>query len=713
MQNKAIILSLFVCLIFSTISAQNYKDPKLPIESRINSLLKEMTLDEKVGQLVMPILEDANAALEQDVALGKAGTITAIRFAEFSAKTRNRIQKIAVEQTRLGIPLVFCFDVIHGYKTIFPTPLALSASWDTELVKKTAEVAAREASVTGIDITFSPMVDVARDARWGRISEGSGEDVLLNSLFAKAMVEGYQGDNLQSKYSVGACLKHFVGYGAAVGGRDYQFTELSERALRETYLPPFKAGIDAGAVSVMSAFNDISGVPAAANSFTLTQVLRNEWLFNGFVVSDWEAVDELKKHGVAQTDEEAAIAALSAGTDIEMRSKCYQSLIKGVKEKRFSEKIIDEAVRRVLRVKFMLGLFESPYTVEGEEKVEFLAKSHRELARKAAAESMVLLKNDNSLPLKEKGEITVLGEFANNRDVLGWWTGNGDRKDVVTVIDGLQANCPPNLKITHAATPQSINTKTVIVCVGESGNMFGEDHGRTDLALPWGQTEMIKQLKEAGHKVIVVVFNGRPLVLTEVEKYADAILLAWHPGTETGNALADVLLGNVNPSGKLTVTFPKKTGQIPIFYSERTSGRPDKDRYIDLDTNPLYPFGYGMSYTKFEYNNLRVSKSTISKNETVNVMVDISNKGRVNGKEIVQLYIRDKVASITQPRKKLIDFKKIEIHPGENRTVTFELKAEQLMILDKNMNQILEPGEFDLFVGRNSSDVLTQIVTAK
>jgi beta-glucosidase len=703
---KLSLCNLFFFILLN-LSAQSifYKSANHPVEERVNDLLKRMTLSEKLGQLTMPaIFNDSTFQLiQQNASKGTVSTICVVRTFDFTTAKRNKLQKIAIENSRLGIPILFAFDVIHGYKTIFPIPLGLSASWDPDLVFQTARAAAREASVSGIDLTFSPMVDVARDARWGRISEGSGEDVLLNCRFAKAMVEGYQGKDLTDKYSIGACLKHFVGYGASTGGRDYQFTELSERALRETYLPPFHAGVDAGAVSVMSAFNDISGVPAAANAFTLNDVLRKEWGFKGFVMSDWGAVDELKEHGIAGTNVEAASTAISAGTDVEMTSNCYADLAKEVKEKHFSEKIIDEAVRRVLRTKFRLGLFEQPYTEEGNELNEILNTNNRTLARKAAAESMVLLKNDGILPIKENsGVITVLGEWANNQDLMGWWTGNGDRKDVISIIEGLKGNEPKGVKVIHTADPQELNANTVIVCVGESGNMFGEYHSRSELDLPWGQTEQIRQLKESGKKVIVVIFNGRPLVLTEVVKYADAILLAWHPGTEAGNAVADILYGKVNPSGKLTVSFPKKTGQVPIFYSQRTSGRPDKSSYIDVNAEPLYPFGFGLSYTTFTYKNISLSKGTIAKNESVKVSFDVTNSGNVKGKEVLELYLHDRVASITQPVKKLIDFQKVEIEPGEIRRVTFTITPEQLAILDKNLKLRVESGTFDLYIGQCS-----------
>ena len=571
---------LFVMFSLNGQTLSKYKDSKQPIDLRVNDLLSRMTIEEKIGQLNMPALLKDNDTLRTDIAKGKISSFCVVRFFPLSVKTRNEMQRLAVEKSRLGIPVIFAFDVIHGYKTIFPTPLALSATWDTELVEQTARVAARESSVSGIDLTFSPMLDVSRDARWGRISESSGEDVLMNVRFGQAMVKGYQGNNLMAKYSIGACLKHFVGYGAAIGGRDYQFTELSERALRETYLPPFYECMKAGAVSVMSAFNDISGVPASANPFTLKRVLRGEWNFKGFVVSDWKSVIELKEHGIVNSYDDAALTAISAGVDMEMTSNSYTSLIQQVGKKLLSQQIIDEAVKRVLRIKFELGLFENPYTVENEEKNEQLTVENRALARKAAVESMVLLKNNNVLPLKNPlGSYTVLGEWANNKDLIGWWSGNADKSDVITVIEGLTSNKPDGVKIFQTAELQSTNSDTIIVCVGESGNMFGENHCRSELELPWGQTEQIRQLKENGKIVIAVIFNGRPIVLTDVLKYADAIILAWHPGIEAGNALADILFGKVNPSGHLTVSLPKKSGKFLCFIAKET--------VEDLNTNNI------------------------------------------------------------------------------------------------------------------------------
>lgn len=707
MMRKIFLLLLFLFLInyLSGKVLPKYMDPNLPIEVRVNDLLAKMTIEEKVGQLIMPALLKDDDKLRDNISKGDISAFCVVRYFPLSVKIRNEMQRLAVENTRLGIPLLFAFDVIHGFKTIFPTPLGLSSTWDTSLVKQTARVAAQEAFVSGINLTFSPMLDVSRDARWGRISESYGEDVLLNMLFGEAMVKGYHGIHLTDKYSIGSCVKHFVGYGAGVGGRDYQFVELSERALRETYLPPFYTCIKAGAVSVMAAFNDVSGIPASANHFLLKDVLRKEWGFNGFVVSDWESITELKQHGIADTDTDAALSAIKAGVDMEMTSSSYLGLINAVKENRFSEQLLDESVKNVLRIKFKLGLFEEPYTAEGEEYGVHLNNENRELARRAAAESMVLLKNNNVLPLKNSsGNYTLLGEWAYNRDLIGWWTGNANKEDVVTVADGLNANKSYNVQIHHTAAPQSSNSDTVIVCLGESGNIFGENHSRSQLELPWGQSEQIRQLKENGKTVIAVIFNGRPLVLSDIYNYADAIIIAWHPGIEAGNALADIIFGKVNPSGKLTASFPKKNGQVPLFYSDRRSGRPNHKKYVDVDAEPLFPFGFGLSYTKFVYQNMILSKKKILKNETVTVSVDVMNSGDYIGKEVVQLYVHDQVATVTQPQKKLIDFRKIELKPGEKQTVNFQVSPLQLSLLDSKFKQIIESGDFDVWVGRNSKD---------
>ncbi len=714
---KKVLATLIFTAAVLTLSAApatpKYKDPARKTDERVEDLLGRMTLQEKLGQLSQTLLAspaDAMAGVKD----GSTGSFCCVKSHLPSVADRNALQRAAVEQSRLGIPLYFGFDVIHGFKTLFPTPLGMAASWDPGLVKQAAVAAAAEGASWGMDIAFSPMVDVSRDARWGRISECFGEDVLMNRRFGRACVEGYQGTDLKNKLSMGSCVKHFVGYGAALGGRDYQFTELSERALRETYLPSFHECIEAGAVSVMSAFNDISGSPASANPFTLTKVLRGEWGFRGFVLSDWDAVYELEMHGIAGDDAQAAVAALSAGVDIEMKTKTYISTLeKSLAEKKIDIKTIDEAVRRVLRVKFDLGLFDDPYTDESLQKTQIKTDEKKALSRKAAGECMVLLKNNGVLPLKGKERnIAVIGNWANCLDIFGWWTGAVDERDGVTVMQGIAAAAPKGTQVINGSMGRMMKPEVAVVCVGESGSMFGEDHNRSDITLPWGQAEMIRQIKERGSKVVAVVFNGRPLALEEIMPYVDALVIAWHPGSESGNALADVLYGKVNPSGKLPVTFPRSTGQVPLFYCDRPSGRPDKDTYIDMDAKPLFPFGFGLSYTTFDYSDLTVAGNVDAKSEAT-VSVTVTNTGKAAGKEVVQLYIHDKVASVTQPDKKLIDFTKIELAPGASQVVTFKVTARQLEILGRDLKPVLEPGEFDVWAGGSSESGLHALLTAK
>ena len=686
-----------------------YKDSLQSVENRIEDLLKRMTLEEKIGQLNMPVLEKVEKQLLLKIEKGAIGSFCVTKSNFPSLKDRNLLQRMAVEKSRLGIPVFFGFDAVHGFRTLFPTPLAISSSWDLELAKLSAEVSAYESRRTGMDMTFSPMVDVSKDPRWGRISECFGEDVLINSRFCRAFVEGYQQNSLKSPNSIAACLKHFVGYGAAVGGRDYQFTELSDRALRETYLPPFKEGVEAGAMAVMSAFNDISGIPASANQRLIRGILKDEWGYQGLVVSDWDAVTELRYHGIADTDKDAAWIAMRAGVDIEMKSNCYSMLITAIKQGEVSIANINDAVRRVLRLKFSLGLFENPYTCFSNDDFVSL---FREKARMVAAESMVLLKNNGVLPLKEDSHdfVYLCGEWAQNTDVCGWWNGKVNYKEVVSVAEGLKKQLNSRLIFSETSSAPGKNN-VAIVCLGEQSGWFGENHSRSDLELPDNQIEVVKKLKEQGISVIVVIFNGRPLVLTEIEKYADAILLAWHPGVEAGNAVADVLLGKVNPSGKLTVTFPRATGQIPVFYNERISGRPMYNNYIDLDKRPLYLFGYGMSYTSFSYTNLQLFHQDMNQGGFVTVSVDVANTGSREGKEIVQLYVHDRVASVTQPQKRLVDFTKVSLKAGERRKVTFRVTASQLSLWNETMEEVTEPGTFDIWVGGDSENLLHTVLT--
>ncbi|NMH86812.1 glycoside hydrolase family 3 N-terminal domain-containing protein [Flavivirga algicola] len=674
----------------------------LTIENNITTLIKKMTLEEKIGQLSQPVLDEHTKEVGEKIAAGEVGSFCSFNKRHYTPSERNRLQKIAVEKSRLGIPILFTYDVIHGFSTIYPISLGLSASWDLDLAKDVASMAAKEARYYGIDMTFSPMVDVSRDPRWGRISECYGEDVLLNAAFGKATVLGYQGDDLSSHENIGSCVKHFVGYGLSMGGRDKQFTEISKNTLLNTYLPPFKSAVDAGAVSVMTAFNDISGVPASANRFTMQEVLKEQWGFDGFTLSDWDAVLELKNHGISGNDKESAEKAINAGLDMEMRSDTFKNLITSVKVGKVKIAVIDEAVRRVLRIKYRLGLFDNPYIDDKKSDKVQLTQANRELARKAGAESMVLLKNNGILPLsKNMRRLIVEGPFVNSKDMLGWWIGNADDNNVVTVEEGIRNKTDSKLEIIHGSLARNYD-KTVLICLGESGGNFGESNCITDVTIPKSQIELVKEAKAKGKKVVVVIFNGRPWVLTPIMDYADAILIAWHPGTEAGNAVADVLFGDVNPSGKLTCSFPKTNGQIPVFYSDRISGRPRENKYKNIDANPLFEFGFGLSYTSFKYSNLKLSSNTLGKERTITVSVDVTNTGKREGKEIVQLYIHDKVASITRPKKELVKFSKLTIKAGATQTVTFKISASDFEFYNLDNKYTTEAGAYDLWVGGSS-----------
>lgn len=714
---KTFLLTVAACGLLLTGTAKEplYRDPTAPLAERVDDLLSRMTLREKLGQLSQPLYRSDDTTLDARITRGEVGSLVVAHGSALAPAERDRLQRIAVERSRLGIPVLFGFDVIHGYRTLFPIPLGIAASWNPELAEASARIAASEASACGIDLTFSPMVDVARDPRWGRISEGSGEDVLLNAIFGAALVRGYQGDDPSKQGRIGACVKHFVGYGAALGGRDYQFTELSERALRETYLPPFKACVDAGAVSVMSAFNDISGTPASANALTLDRILRKEWGFDGFVLSDWNAVTELQEHGIAADGAEAAVKALTAGVDMEMTSDLYlTTLEQSVREKRLPAALVDRAVRAVLRVKFRLGLFDRPFRSHPEPDRMLLTPEARRTARQLAAESMVLLKNDGVLPLSpDLRSITVTGEWAVSRDLYGWWVGMGDGRDAVTVWDGIRSQAGGRTDVRLMSQSRSRRSDVAVVCVGENGYLFGENNNRSDIRLPYGQEQLIRELKEQGNKVVVVVFNGRPLDLSAVVPYADALLIAWHPGTEAGNAVADLLFGKRSPSGKLPVSFPKSVGQLPLFYSDRTSGRPGNDRYVSMDGQPLFPFGYGLGYTTFEYSELRLSKSVAAPGEQVAAEITVTNTGGMKAKETVQLYLHDKAASFTRPARMLIDFRKVELAPGESRTVSFDVTPRQLAVLDAAFRPVVEAGEFEISAGGTPSELHSRILTLK
>lgn len=674
------------------------------IQQRIDSLLELMTMEEKIGQMTQPYVKIIPADLEERIKNGDVGSLLKGMTTFFTPEERNKYQRIAVEESRLGIPIIFGHDVIHGFKTIFPLSIAQSCTWSPELIARGSEIAALEASSYGCDWTFGPMVDIARDPRWGRIAEGYGEDTFLTGVLGAAAVSGFQGVDLTSDSSIVACMKHYVGYGAAMGGRDYQYTDISMRTLHEVYLPPFKAGIDAGAYTIMSSFNDINGIPSTANEEILRGILKDDWGFSGFVVSDWESIKELMIHGIAADGDEAAILAVKAGTDMEMRTPHFTTLKSSVEAGLISEELLDDAVRRVLYVKFKKGLFENPYIDEQRAEKVILSETNRNAAREMGRESMVLLKNEKSvLPISiETKNIAVVGPFAKEKEVMGWWQSRGETNDIITAFEGIKDNAV-NHKITNKLTSE---TDIIVVCVGEYREQFGENNNRSDIRLPDGQEKLIRDLKQEGKPLVVVIFNGRPLDLSGIVDKADAILLAWHPGTETGNALYDVLFGDFNPSGKLTTSWPKSVGQIPVYYNHRNSGRPQYNKYEDNDALPLFPFGYGLSYTSFEYTSLQVEQQKIKETENVSVSIQLSNTGNVAGTEIVQVYIRDLVGTTTRPVKELKGFARVWLEPGESKQVDFKIAAKDLAVLNSEFKPVVEPGDFHLWVGPNSSEGL-------
>ena len=718
----AVILSL-------TSPPSSHSQKRQNVEARINALLARMTLEEKLGQL-QQLDGEANGNFRpehlQMVRQGLLGSTLNVR----GAQRTNELQRIAVTESRLKIPLIFGFDVIHGYRTIFPIPLGEAASWDPVAVERAASIAAAEARAAGVHWTFAPMLDIARDPRWGRIAEGSGEDPYLGSLMARARVRGFQGSDYSARDKVVACAKHWVAYGAAEAGRDYNTTDVSERNLREVYFPPFKAAVDAGVGTFMSAFNDLNGVPASANPFTLTEILRSEWKFDGFVVSDYTSVEELIKHGVAANGAEAAREALSAGVDMEMVSRLYNKHAgELIKERKLSQQTIDEAVRRILRIKFRLGLFDRPYVDEGRERTVVFSSANVAAAREIAARSMVLLKNDrNVLPLdKNVRSIALIGPLADSRqDMLGSWTGDGNPEDAVTLLQGIKAKVPQT-RINYAkaceincdkadgfaeALRAARESDVTIVAVGESADMSGEAASRSSLDLPGRQLDLVKAVQATGKPTIVVLMNGRPLTINWIAENAPAVLETWFAGTQAGNAIADVLFGDVNPGGKLPVTFPRSVGQIPLYYNHKNTGRPPDannkytSKYLDVDWRPLFPFGYGLSYTQFKITNLQLSAQRIPLNGKLTVSVDVENTGKRAGDEVVQLYIHDTAASVTRPVKELKGFQRVTLQPGEKKRVEFVLTAEQLGFWNRRMRFTVEPGDFKVMVGANSEDLI-------
>jgi beta-glucosidase len=704
--------------------------PQSDIEKKIDVIIKQMTLEEKLGQLQqLDGHADGNFRPEH-VELARKGLLGSTLNVR-GAKNVNELQRAAFEQSRLKIPLLFGFDVIHGYRTIFPIPLGETASWDPKAVERAAAVAAAEARAAGVHWTFAPMVDIARDARWGRIAEGAGEDPYLGSVMARARVRGFQGSDYGAQDKVLACAKHWVAYGAAEAGRDYNTTDVSEATLREVYFPPFKAALDAGVGTFMSAFNDLNGVPTSANTFTLTRVLRDEWKFDGFVVSDYESVKELMNHGFAAGEAEAAREALAAGVDMEMVSRLYNKHgAQLVREGKLSQKTIDEAVRRILRIKFRLGLFEKSYADEARERAVIFSPEHIAAARLVAARSMVLLKNEReTLPLsKSLKSVAVIGPLADDRlNMIGSWSGDGKAEDAVTLLAGIKSKVGPQAKVSYSkgceisgdntegfaeAVRVAGESDAVIVAVGESADMSGEASSRSSLDLPGRQLDLIKALIATGKPVVVVLMNGRPLTINWVAEHAPAILETWFAGTQAGNAIADVLFGDVNPGGKLPVTFPRAVGQLPLYYNHKSTGRPPDlnnkytSKYLDVPWTPLFPFGHGLSYTRFRIEKLQLSARSIRADAKLTVSVEVENAGNRAGDEVVQLYIKDVASSVTRPVKELRGFERITLLPGERRRVEFALTPEHLGFYNRDMRFAVEPGAFKVFVGNNSVDLL-------
>ncbi len=755
----AVFLSL-VSLITFDLSAQiNKSDPKM--DQFVNSLMDKMTLEEKLGQLNLPGAGDivtgqaGNTDVAKKIREGKVGGLFNIK----SIAKIKEVQKIAVEQSRLKIPLLFGMDVIHGYQTVFPIPLGLSCSWDMNLIEQSARIAAIEASADGINWTFSPMVDIARDPRWGRIAEGAGEDVYLGSQIAKAMVTGYQGKDLSLNNTIMACVKHYALYGAAESGRDYNTTDMSHQRMYNEYFPPYKAAVDAGVGSVMASFNEVDGIPATGNKWLMTTVLRDQWGFGGFVVTDYTGINEMTDHGMGDLKTVSSLA-LNAGIDMDMVGEgLLSTLTASMKEGKVTQQQIDAATRRILEAKYKLGLFEDPYRYCNEEraKKEVFSPEHRKAARETAAQSFVLLKNQNNLlPLKKNGTVAVIGPLADNKQNMpGTWSVAAVFEQATSVLTGLKevagdkvdflyakgSNLDADEKFEERAgmfgknlgrdnRPADVVLKealdianksdVVLAVLGESAEMSGESSSRTNIEIPKIQKDLLEALLKTGKPVVLVLFTGRPLALKWEQENVPAILNVWYPGSEAGYAVADVLFGNANPSGKLSTTFPQNVGQVPIFYSHKNTGRPlgegkwfekFRSNYLDVSNEPLYPFGFGLSYTTFSYGDLNLSSTLLNGNQTLTASITVTNSGKYDGKEVVQLYIRDLIGSVTRPVKELKGFQKIDLKAGESKTVTFNITPEDLKFYNYDLKYDWEAGDFQIMIGGNSRDVKTGKIT--
>jgi beta-glucosidase len=722
----------------------------------ISQLMSKMTLDEKIGQLNLVTPGGAvtgavvSKGVEEKIRKGEVGGL----FGIYGSNKIRLIQDIAMKESRLKIPLIFGLDVIHGHRTIFPIPLGLSCSWDTALIRKSARIAATEATADGLNWVYSPMVDIARDPRWGRVAEGSGEDAFLGAQIAKAMVLGYQGDDLKKDNTVMACVKHFALYGASEGGRDYNTVDMSRIKMYEYYLPPYKAAIDAGVGSVMSSFNEIDAVPATGNKWLLTDLLRKEWNFKGFVVTDYTAINEMIAHGVGANLQEVAALALKAGVDMDMVGEGFLTTLKqSLQEGKITQKQIDDACRRILEAKYKLGLFENPYHYldTAREQTDILTTQNRQAAKEFAEHSFVLLKNNHQLlPLKQSGVIALIGPLAESqRNMLGTWSVSGDWKQSVSVATGIKNFIGNKATVLYAKganisddttfvkkvnvfgeeitidkrSPEEMraeavaiakNADVVVAVVGEAADMSGESSSRSQIDIPESQRLLLKELFKTGKPVVLVVMSGRPLTLEWEDKHASAILLTWHAGLEAGNAIAEVLFGQYNPSGKLTMSFPRNVGQIPVYYNYKNTGRPYnneafskfKSNYLDVPNTPLYPFGFGLSYTSFTYGDIAINKTQAKgNNDSVTATITVANTGNYAGEETVQLYITDPVASVTRAVKDLKGFQKIWLAPGQSKQVSFTIHTEQLKFYNSKLVYDWEPGEFIIHIGSSSNDV--------
>lgn len=705
-----------------------YKDAKAPIEERVNDLVSRMTLEEKVLQLNQYTLGRNNNSNNVGEEVKKLpAEIGSVIYFDTDPELRNGLQRKAMEESRLGIPVLFGYDVIHGFRTVYPISLAQACSWNPALVEDACAVAAQEARMSGVDWTFSPMIDVARDGRWGRVAEGYGEDPYTNGVFGVASVKGYQGNNLADSKRVAACLKHYVGYGASEAGRDYVYTEISNQTLWDTYMLPYEMGVKAGAVTLMSAFNDISGVPASANHYTMTEVLKDRWQHEGFIVSDWGAVEQLVNQGVASSKKEASLKAFLAGIEMDMMSHGYDKhLADLVKEGKVSEEKLNDAVSRVLRVKFQLGLFDNPYTKESTEKERFLLPSSLATAERLAEESVVLLKNNNNvLPLSESAKIAVIGPIGKNKwNLLGSWSGHGRDGEVVSVYEGLETEFKDKAQLLYAkgcdfegedeagfaeAVEVARQADVILLCLGEKKSWSGENASRSTLALPQIQEKLAMELKKTGKPVVLLLSNGRPLELNRLEPISDAIVEIWQPGIAGGRPIAGILSGRINPSGKLSITFPYSTGQIPVYYNQRKSGRTHQGFYQDITSKPLYPFGHGLSYTEFKYGVATPSATVIKRGEKLVVEVPVTNIGKRDGAEVIHWFVSDPFSSITRPVKELKHFGKQFIKAGETKTFRFEIEPERdFSFVDSNGKRFLETGEYYVLV--NDQKVKVELV---